>query len=248
MTSVHHINCGYLQRENGPKVGCHCTLIVSDQEVVLVDTGIGMHDIQRPLERIGTFLIEAAGFKFNVQDTALTQLVGFGLHPSDLSHCVVSHLDPDHIGGLSDFPETLVHVSKTEYQDFSVGHPRYRASQMEHQPKVRTYDNFLDNWFGFPAYQLEAIKCAEVYLVPLPGHTRGHCGVGIRTEDEVMFYIGDAFGLKIELEITGHPATEIARANAMDTDLWQQSMDRLKGFKKQHPQVSMFGYHDLSEY
>jgi glyoxylase-like metal-dependent hydrolase (beta-lactamase superfamily II) len=65
---------------------------------------LGVHDIERPEERIGTFLMEAAGFNFNNQDTASWQLAGRGLGPSDLAHCVISHLAPEHIGGLSDFP------------------------------------------------------------------------------------------------------------------------------------------------
>ncbi|PIH04439.1 hypothetical protein CS542_00835 [Pedobacter sp. IW39] len=43
-----------------------------------------------------------------------------------MKHCIISHLDPDHIGGLADFPQATIHVSAVELQSFLTGDPRYR--------------------------------------------------------------------------------------------------------------------------
>ena len=40
----------------------------------------------------------------------------------------------------------------------------------------------------------------EVLLVPLPGHTRGHCGVAVRRSDDWLLHCGDAYFHRSEVE------------------------------------------------
>ena len=71
MTSIHHINCGSLQVSPNTKAICHCLLLEDKDGLALVDTGIGLLDVQQPLERIGQPLIDMAGFLFHEEDTAV---------------------------------------------------------------------------------------------------------------------------------------------------------------------------------
>src|ERR1700755_3298106 len=63
--NVHHLNCGILHAPPNPQAACHCLLLEHDGRLALIDTGIGLHDIARPLERIGQPAIDAAGFQFH---------------------------------------------------------------------------------------------------------------------------------------------------------------------------------------
>jgi glyoxylase-like metal-dependent hydrolase (beta-lactamase superfamily II) len=43
----------------------------------------------------------------------------------------------------------------------------------------------------------------EVLLVPLPGHSRGHCGVAVRRTDDWLLHCGDAYFHCSEVEPDG---------------------------------------------
>lgn len=63
MSKIHHINCGTLLVPGHPTVVCHCLLLEDNGELALIDTGIGLLDVESPVERLGQQLIEAAGFQ-----------------------------------------------------------------------------------------------------------------------------------------------------------------------------------------
>src|ERR1051326_5713955 len=128
MVSVRHINCGWLGSRERP-VSFHCLLGEDGRRLVLVDTGIGLEDVQRPMERIGRELIEMAGFHFDEAETAIRQIERLGYDPADVTDIVLTHGDPDHAGGLSDFPNARVHIAAEELAAMKAGHWRYRAPQ-----------------------------------------------------------------------------------------------------------------------
>ena len=98
MTKLHHINGGTLHAPPYPKVLCHCFLLEDPGGLALVDTGIGLHDVRQPAERIGQQLIDLGGFQFNEADTAVRQIERRGLRPADVKHLILTHADPDHAG------------------------------------------------------------------------------------------------------------------------------------------------------
>ena len=50
-----------------------------------------------------------------------------------------------------------------------------------------------ETWFGFSAVRAIAGTRDEVLLIPLPGHSRGHCGVAVRRADDWLLHCGDAY-------------------------------------------------------
>lgn len=57
---------------------------------------------------------------------------------------------------------------------------RHRPKMWAHQPKYQTYSLEGAAWFGFEAVRELTGLPSETLLVPLPGHTMGHCGVRAR--------------------------------------------------------------------
>ena len=55
------------------------------------------------------------------------------------------------------------------------------------------YKDFGDQWFGFDAIRVLAGISPEIWLIPLPGHTRGHCAVAVKTADRWLLHCGDAY-------------------------------------------------------
>jgi glyoxylase-like metal-dependent hydrolase (beta-lactamase superfamily II) len=144
-----------------------------------------------------------------MQETAIHQIRDLGLDPRDVHHIVPTHLDLDHAGGLSDFPGAQVHVYRTEL-DAALARSsfrerdRYIPAQWAHGPKWSPRDVTGESWFGFDAVRALPDTDEEVLLVPLTGHTRGHCGVAVRTDRGWLLHCGDAYFFRGEMDAEPH--------------------------------------------
>ncbi len=246
---IHHINCGVLHAPPNPRAACHCLLLEDQGRLALIDTGIGLLDVARPLERIGQPTIEAAGFQFHEQVTAARQIEGMGFQVADVGHIVLTHCDPDHTGGLADFPSATVHVSEEEHARLGTGHWRYMPAHFAHQLRWSTHRPSAGRWFGLEVRPLVLGVEVEVLLVPLFGHTLGHCGVAVRHAGRWLLHVGDAYYLRVELATDDHPVSALTAQRADDDDLRRASLSELRRLARDHgAEVEMFGYHDFTEF
>jgi glyoxylase-like metal-dependent hydrolase (beta-lactamase superfamily II) len=249
MTKIQHINCGFLHVPPYPKIVCHCLLLVDRSGLALVDTGIGLEDVRRPLERIGQPIIDMAGFQFHEADTAIRKLERLGWRPADVSDVIITHCDPDHVGGLADFPEARVHVSDEERASLAAGRFRYREAQFMHGPRWMTHGTSAERWFGLEARRVALGFASEVLLIPLFGHTLGHCGVAVQQRDRWVLHAGDAYYLRVEMETDDHPVSLIAAQRADDDAQRRQSLAELRRLAGDHGgEITIFGYHDPGEF
>lgn len=205
---IHHLNCGtfcphgarLVNGEGGllarATIVCHCLAIEAGDGVVLVDTGFGVEDARNP-RQLGAAFGALMRPRPEVATTALKQLQGLGFEARDVRHIVTTHLDLDHSGGLPDFPEAEVHVFAPELE--AALHPslrdrsRYVGAHWKHQPRWVQHGAGGDDWFGFESVRILPGIDAEVLLVPLPGHSRGHTAVAIRRGDGWLLHCGDAY-------------------------------------------------------
>ena len=177
------------------EVVCHCLAIETNDGIVLVDTGFGIEDARDPRRLGPAFGLMNA--RPSAETTALQQLEALGFGAAEVRRIVVTHLDPDHSGGLSDFPEAEVHVLSTELD--AALHPRprdrlrYARAHWQHGPRWVGHDTGGDDWFGFESLRILPGTGAEVVLVPLAGHSLGHTGVAIRADDGWLLHCGDAY-------------------------------------------------------
>ncbi|SDI30353.1 MBL fold metallo-hydrolase [Chryseobacterium jejuense] len=248
MKRIHHLNCVRIAIPMNDDVIGHCLLIEEDDNLLLIDTGVGIKDVEHPNERIGNELIELAGFQFDMEVTAFHQIRKLGLNPTHVKDCILSHLDADHTGGLADFPDATVHVSAEELINFYSDNPRYIESHLDHNPSIKEYGIADEQWFGFEARKVNTSLKTPIYLIPLFGHTLGHCGIALEWEEKWFFYIGDAYYLRAELEDKQNPAGQLAEARADDNTKRLESMEKIKTLMQEHPEVEVFGYHDREEF
>ena len=248
MSEIFHLNCVTIVTPIIKNVCGHCLLIKESEKLILVDTGIGLWDTLNPLERIGQELIDTVGYRFNEDQTAIRQIKNLGLNPGNVTDCIISHFDNDHIGGLSDFPKATVHVGIEEFENFISANPRYLKIPLAHHPKIKKYKNSDLDWFGFEARKIKATIQTEIFLVPLFGHTLGHCGIAIKTNNKWLFYVGDAYYLRGELEDSNHPINELAKISADNNELRIETLNKIRKLTNDHPEIEVFGYHDVEEF
>lgn len=248
MTEIYHLNSVKIVSPVNDNVCGHCLLLKENDNLILIDTGIGLLDTLNPNERIGQPLIDIVGYDFNEQLTCIRQIESLGFDPQKVTDCIISHLDNDHIGGLADFPNATVHVGIEEWENFNAGNPRYLKTPLAHNPTIETYQQSNESWYGFEARKVHVNSTAAIFLIPLFGHTAGHCGVAIQTDDKWIFYIADAYYMRIELDDKLHPVNELAKMRADDNNLRIETVDKIRALIHNHPEIDVFGYHDIEEF
>ena len=202
---LHHLNLGTFCPVAVGRLVCHGLLIEGPQGLLLVDTGFGTQDIASPKRRLGAF-VRHAGAAFDIAETAIEQVRALGYQPTDVRDIVVTHLDLDHAGGIADFPWANVHCFQPEYDVANSARRglrhrmRYRPIQWAHRPKWKCYTSGVgESWFGFELAQALEWSGPQVRLVPLAGHTVGHCGIAVDTGDQWILHAGDAYFFRDEI-------------------------------------------------
>lgn len=248
MTQIYHLNCVKIATPINDNVCGHCLLVHENDKLILIDTGIGLLDTLKPTERIGQELIDIVGYRFDENQTAVRQIEELGFDPENVTDCIISHLDNDHIGGLADFPKATVHVSIEELDNFNSDNPRYLKLPLSHNPTIKTYAASDLDWFGFEARKVMVDIETEIFLVPLFGHTMGQCGVALKTDNKWLFYIADAYYMRVELTDEQHPVNQLAKMRADDNDLRMATLAKIRQLVNDHPEIEVFGYHDIEEF
>jgi glyoxylase-like metal-dependent hydrolase (beta-lactamase superfamily II) len=176
------------------KTGTVCMLVETEQGLTLIDTGLGLEDYHHPHAMVNLFRI-LTEMPFNPDETAINQVRKLGYQPEDVHHIVLTHMHFDHCGGLPDFPWAQVHVHRREFEAFTgkMHHWTDLAYIRRHIARVKDwnlYDTGDENWYDFKAIRLPFKP--EMWLVPLHGHSRGHCGVAVKLEKGWYFNAADA--------------------------------------------------------
>ena len=193
---IHHLNCGTLK---APFVQVdsivYCLLVETSSGLVLVDTGFGSRDYSVPSLKM-RFFLRYMGVPCNLEETAIFQVKALGYDVRDVREIIQTHLHIDHAGGLGDFPWANIHIYKREY--LAGMNPRgimefaYDQSHWAHDPNWILHEKNKSNWFGFDSIPVLRTPEADFLLIPLPGHTRGHCGVAIGKPGNWLIHCGDA--------------------------------------------------------
>jgi glyoxylase-like metal-dependent hydrolase (beta-lactamase superfamily II) len=261
--AIHHLNCGtmcphgsrLLTGEGGllasVRMVCHCLLIEGSEGLVLLDTGFGSEDIRSP-GRLGLVFRGLVRPRLDASETAAAQISALGFEPGDVRHILTTHLDLDHAGGLSDFPDADVHVLATEL--WAATHPsllertRYIPAQWAHRPRWVEHGVEGEQWFGFDSVRVLPGSDGEILMIPLPGHTRGHSGIAVRQGAGWLLHCGDAYFHHGEVQTPPHCPPGLSAfqvLNQVDGGARRENRERLRELAARHgEEVELICSHD----
>jgi glyoxylase-like metal-dependent hydrolase (beta-lactamase superfamily II) len=201
LSNIDPIDATRLQQDAGvsdpSSIHINCYLVRGRDRTILIDAGAG-------------------GFK-QWGGKLQANLALAGVRPSEIDTILLTHAHPDHVGGLIDasgeiaFPDAELVIHQREVFFWEDDSNFSRASE-------RARGNFLFARKVFDKYRKKMRTFTNneilpgISAMPLPGHTAGHSGYRLESEDRSLLVWGD---------IVHFPQIQIARPDvsiAFDQD------------------------------
>ncbi len=263
--AVHHLNCGtmcpvgsFLLGQPGlgrGKLVAHCVLLETERDgLVLIDTGFGTRDIAGDT-RIPRSFRAMVGPRLEQGETAIAQIEALGFDPRAVRHIVITHLDLDHAGGIADFPAARVHLHAREHAAATarpgfLEKQRYLPAQWSRDPAWELYSESGETWRGLPAINRLRGLDADVGLLPMHGHTRGHSAILARAANRWLVHAGDAYYHRASVDGPGAVPIGLAaleRIMQVDPAARRASVAALRQLRERYDDVDLFCSHDPAE-
>lgn len=259
---IHHLNCGSmcpkgigLIFKGQTKLVTHCLLVETSKNLVLIDTGFGTHDCLDPFNRLGPTHQLFLGPTLEIQQTAVRQVEALGFDAKDVTDLLLTHLDLDHAGGISDFPHANVHVMASEYEIARTAHTdlilsqRYRTAQWGNHKNWSFHSLLGEHWLGFEAIRPLPGSEDQILMIPLAGHTKGHAGFALNAGGSWLFHAGDCYYSHTSMNLENHrlpkALEQFEKIMSFDDEARKTNVERLRHLKHEYrTSIDVFCSHD----
>jgi glyoxylase-like metal-dependent hydrolase (beta-lactamase superfamily II) len=194
-------------------------LIEINQQKWLWDTGYSNHFEEHTNSGIFQIYKKITPVYFSENDQLINQLDSTGINFKDIQNIIISHFHGDHIAGLKDFPDAKFICSKTGWnhaktlKGFSALKNGFVPKLIPDDFEVRTsfYENFILT--ALPTelspfkegYELP-LSDQQVFIVPLPGHAKGHIGAFVLTDAGWILIASDSAWTKENYTVLKKPS------------------------------------------
>lgn len=172
---------------------------------------------------------------FNDKDSLVTQLANDNILPSDIKGIILSHLHPDHIGGLLDFPNSKIYVSKKTYLTlknpklFDIIFKNLIPTNFENRIEILDFEDEHD-FFGD----------GSLILKDVSGHTNGQMGMFL-PEYNIFYGADSTWGM----DLIDKPMKAVARFLQKDFKAYQNTIEKIK--EMQENGIKVVVSHEVQE-
>lgn len=169
------------------------------------------------------------------------QLVKDNIAACDIQHVLLSHFHGDHIAGVCDYPDAIIHCHSSGYRFLTTGsrfgriRKGYLKDLLPDSSQVVFEDRFPldvgqvlelpDTTIGLGAKDL--FGDGLLFLVALPGHAAGQMGLLVRRQHGFLFFLADACWLIDNLK-QGVDPHWLTRLVSDDHNAYYQTLTKLR--------------------
>ncbi|MBK8503991.1 MAG: MBL fold metallo-hydrolase [Saprospiraceae bacterium] len=169
-------------------------LIELGDQKILIDTGIGY--MTQPMEFQGNSI--------QFKGRTIEHLQALSLTPDKISHLIITHCHPDHIGGVCDenaqpfFHNAKHMIHQDEYKFWT-------TSKADYVPELFKYF-IVQNIHPLKDVHMYLLTSPEDEVIPgitllkVPGHTEGQVAVRIESQGEKLLFISDIWLHPLHIE------------------------------------------------
>ena len=215
------------------KIPAKAVLFQHDGDYYLFDTGYSTRVLENGWRSKLYHMLNPV--MITKEESLAVQLVENGIDLAQIKGIILSHLHPDHIGGLRDFPDCKLFLSRDTYLTFQ-------------KPKLLDliFTNLLPEDFEKRIEVLEIKNDCDLFgdgsvvLKDISGHAKGQMGMFLPEYN--TFYAADA---SWSLDLLGKPMKIPGRLFQEDYKAYQNTANVIKGM--QEAGVRIVFSHEVSE-
>jgi glyoxylase-like metal-dependent hydrolase (beta-lactamase superfamily II) len=193
----------------------------------------------------GKRLAKLLGVSMEPGASAVDRLPEAGLAPDAVKNIVLTHMHPDHVAGIEDFPSARVHVGAGEWEAAYHGGPLGK-------PDVSPFDgrdgvqhiNFDGGPYGPFEASHDVFGDGSLVVMKAGGHTPGHMAVMLNLKGGSTLFTGDCAWINKHYE---DPVAKSGLVRGLLEDDWKLNWAnqwRIHVFAKANPDVVVIGGHE----
>ncbi len=208
-------------------------LIHHPDGLVLVDSGLGSSTVDGDFP---TFPLGFLDIRLPPEETLVARL------DETPDRILLTHTHYDHIGGLTDFPETPVWLDRREHLRLphALGVPRRAYRDLPWVP-IELHDGGDRHVLGRPA--VDVMGDGSVWYLSTPGHTPGAAAVLVLTDTAPWLFLGDTAWVFAHLQDSRRP-TSVSRLVDADRAALDESLDWARRLYRSCPELVIVPGHE----
>ncbi|MBD1371446.1 MBL fold metallo-hydrolase [Hazenella sp. IB182357] len=221
---------------------------------ILIDTGYAKHFFDETHKMPYRIMRYLTPVQFDERQSAYAQVIASGYQPEAVQFILLTHLHPDHVAGLKDFPKAAFYLSRTEYQSIA-DKKGIAAIRKGFIPGLLPIDfakrsHFIEE--NANMIQDESIAPFEkgydvfhdgsIVAVEIPGHSDGQIGFFIRTSStKRIFLAADSCWVSEAYQnlIYPHPITHVLNKKAP----YRNSLFKVHQLSQMQPKITIVPSH-----
>lgn len=216
---------------------------------ILVDTGLHPSVATDAKENFGTLGSRFGKPSLASGEDAPSQLRKRGLEAGEVPVVVMTHLHMDHTSAISEFPNSTIVVSETEWRHAAnLRNPAlegYRRAHFDYAFEYRGVDFDRDNIDSYASFgrTFDLFGDGTIRLAYTPGHSPGHMAVICRLAKRDFVIGGDCVYMLAQLD-----GSEPGPPRPHDAHNLRRSLQELRLFRRQFPDAVITPGHDPDFY